>query len=201
MRTPSRRVVRLLGLATIPVAVVGSGLLVIGSSYSVFSATTSNPSSSWSTGSLHLTDDDSNAAMFNAADLKPGSTGTKCIAVTEDGSLPSTVKLFGTDYSTTKELGTYIDLTITAGTGGSFSSCDGFTPLATDSAVYSGTLADFAASSSGYSSGVPSTGAWQPGSGTQTRVYRITYRISSGAPNTSQSGNAAIGFTWEAETS
>ncbi len=77
----------------IPAALVASGIVVGTASYSAFSATTSNPTSNWSAGNVNLTDDDNNVALFTATGLKPGSTGTNCIAVTSTGSLPSTVKL------------------------------------------------------------------------------------------------------------
>ena len=70
-------------------AVLASGGLVWQSSYSAFSATTSNPTNNWSAGTVALSDDDSNTAMFTASNLKPGATGTKCIAVTSTGSRAS----------------------------------------------------------------------------------------------------------------
>src|SRR5262245_56233961 len=90
--------------AAVPMAVLASGGLVWQSSYSAFSATTSNPTNNWTAGTVALSDDDSNTAMFTASNLKPGATGTKCIAVTSTGSLASTVKLYGTSYATTNAL-------------------------------------------------------------------------------------------------
>src|SRR6185312_6458524 len=100
-----------------------------------------------------------NTAMFTASNLKPGSTGSKCIAVTSTGTLPSAVKLYGTAAATTNALSSWINLTITQGTGGSFGSCTGFTPLASGSSVYTGTLAAFASTATGYGNGV---GSWAP---------------------------------------
>ena len=127
----------------IPAALAVSGLVVAQSSYSAYSATTVNPTSNWATGTVALTDDDNNTAAFTASNLKPGSTGTRCIVVSSTGSLPSSVKLYGTGAATTKALASDINLTITQGTGGSFGSCTGYTPLTTGSSVYSGTLAGF----------------------------------------------------------
>ncbi len=186
--------------------VIVSGLLVTGSSYAVFSAPTSNAPNSWSAGSVTLADDDSNTAMFTVTGMKPGATGTKCILVTAGGSLASVVKLYTSQsspaYSTTNGLATYLNLTVTQGTGGTTSSCSGFTPLGTGSAVYSGTLAAFAASAPGFSSGRPASNAWAPaGAGSETRSYQFTYTLDPAAPNTVQNGTATIGFTWEAQNS
>jgi len=198
MSRPTARSARLAGWIAIPAAVVLSGALVAGGSYAAFSSTTVNPTSNWEAGTVQLADDDANTALFTASALKPGSTGTRCIAVTSSGSLASTVKLYGTGAATTKALSSSITLVITQGTGGSFGGgCAGFTPLASGSSVYSGTLAAFGAAATGYSTGV---GTWAPtGSATETRVYQITYAVDPAAPNTTQGGTASIGFTWEAQ--
>ena len=91
--------------AAIPAAVLASGAMVWQSSYSAFSATSASPTNNWSAGTVALSDDDSNTALFTATNLKPGATGVKCIAVTSTGSLASTVKLYGTSYNTTNNHG------------------------------------------------------------------------------------------------
>jgi hypothetical protein len=183
----------------IPAALVASGIVVGTASYSAFSATTSNPTSNWSAGSVALTDDDNNVALFTATALKPGSTGTNCIAVTSTGSLPSTVKLYGTGLTTTKALAASINLTITQGTGGGFGSCTGFTPLATGSGLYNGTVNDFGSNVATFANGV---GTWAPtGTASETRVYQFTYTVPTTAPSTVMGGTASLGFTWEADNS
>lgn len=197
MARPSRRTAWLLSAGTAAACLATGAAVVWQASYSAFSAPTSNPASNWAAGTVLLADDDANTAMFNASNLKPGSSGSKCIAVTSTGSLPSAVKLYGTGSSTTNALSSWITLTITQGTGGSFGSCTGFTPLASGSSVYSGTLASFASSATGYGNGL---GSWAPtGSGTDTRVFQIGYTFDPAAPNSTQGGTAAIGFTWEAQ--
>jgi hypothetical protein len=192
---PTRRTARLLKWAAIPAALLVSGIVVGQASYSAFNSTTSNPTNNWSAGTVALSDDDSNTAMFTATGLKPGSTGTKCIAVTSSGSLASNVNLYGTSPATTNALSTYIHLTVTQGTGGTSGSCTGFTPLATGSALYTGTLANFATTATNYATGL---GTWTPtGTAPETRTYEFTYTVDAATPNTSQGGTAAIGFTWE----
>jgi hypothetical protein len=186
-------------LAAILTGLLVSGGVVWQASYSAFSATTTNPTSNWSSGTVALSDDDTNTALFTASNLKPGATGTKCIAVTSTGSLASTVKLYGTGAATTNALSTYVNLTITQGTGGTFGSCTGFTPLGTGSSVFSGTLAGFASSATAFASGL---GTWAPtGTGSETRVFQLVYTLDPAVPNSAQAGTAALGFTWEAQNS
>jgi hypothetical protein len=197
MARPSTRLSRIVKWSAIPVALAASGVLVAQSSYSAFSATTSNPTNNWAVGTVALSDDDTNTAMFNASGLKPGSTGNKCIAVTSSGSLASAVKLYGTSPATTNALSSSITLGVVQGTGGSFGSCTGFPPLGTGSSVYSGSLAAFGSTATSYATGL---GSWAPtGSAAETRVFQFTYTVDAAAPNTTQGGTAAIGFTWEAQ--
>jgi hypothetical protein len=197
---PTRRTARLIKWGAIPAALLISGIVVGQASYSAFSSTTANPTNNWTAGTVALSDDDSNTAMFTATGLKPGSTGTKCIAVTSSGSLASDVKLYGTSSATTNALSSYIRLTIVQGTGGTSGSCTGFTPLATGSSILNnGTVASFATASTNYATGL---GAWTPtGTAPETRTFQFTYTVDAATPNTSQGGTAAIGFTWESQNS
>ncbi|CAN5234121.1 hypothetical protein BH11ACT2_BH11ACT2_06200 [soil metagenome] len=199
MHKITSRGMRVASWIAIPAALVASGVVVSAASYSAFSSVSENPASNWATGSVSLTDDDAGVAMFSATGLKPGSTGTKCIAVTSTGSLASAVKLYGTGAATTNSLSSYVNLVITQGTGGSFGSCTGFAALASGSAVFSGTLAGLATTATNYSTGL---GAWAPtGATSETRVYRFVYTVDAAAPNTTQSSTATISFAWEAQNS
>lgn len=198
-RRPRRTHARAITVGAVATGLLASGALVWGASYSAFSATTTNPTNNWSAGTVSLSDDDSNTAMFTAANLVPGSTGSQCIAVTSSGSAASAVKLYGTAPTTTKALANSLNVNITQGTGGSFGSCTGFTPLATGPSVFSGTLASFGSTASNYSSGL---GNWTPtGTASETRVYKVTYTLDANTPNSAQGGTAAVGFTWEAQNS
>jgi hypothetical protein len=185
--------------AALPVAIAASGFLVSQASYAAFSATTNNAANNWTSGTVALADDDASAAMFTATNLKPGATGSKCITVTSSGSLPSIVRLYGAGSATTKDLNTFLNVTVTAGNGGSFGSCTGFTPLGTGANVYTGTLAGFASAATDYATGL---GSWTTtGGSNETRSYKIDYTLVSSAPNSAQGGSASIGFTWEAQNS
>jgi hypothetical protein len=181
--------------AAVPMAVLASGALVWQSSYSAFSATTASPTNNWTAGTVALSDDDSDTAMFTASNLKPGATGTKCIAVTSSGSLASTVKLYGTSYSTTNALANNINLKIEEGTGATTASCAGFTGGTT---LYDGAMNTFGTTKTSFATGVSS---WAPTGGNATKSYRITYTLSSSTPDSAQGGTAALGFTWESQNS
>lgn len=196
MRTNSHleqsRLARVLKWAAIPAGIAASAALVWGSSYAAFSATTESPDNNWSAGTVKLTDDDAGSAAFVAANLKPGATGSSCLTVTSTGSLPAAVKLFGTGAAATKDLASFLDLTIEEGTGGGFGSCAEFTATGT---AYAGTLGDFGTTRASYGAGV---GTWRTtGSGAETRTYKVTYTLRETTPNTAQGGTAGIAFTWE----
>lgn len=189
--TPARLVV-------LPLALIASGLVVAQASYSAYSATTTNPESNWATGSVALRDDDAGTALFTVENAKPGTSGTRCITVTSTGDLPSSVKFYVTDASSTNDLALAMDVTITQGTGGSFGSCDGFTPLPTGATLYSGNMAWLGMTAYGYGNGL---GSWTPtGDADETRTYKVDYRIAADAPNTTQGGTATGGLTWEAQS-
>ena len=198
MSVPSSAAVKIAKLAVVPLALVASGVVVSQASYSAYSASTSNPTSNWTSGTVALSDDDSSTALFTATNLKPGSTGEKCIVVTSTGSLPASVKLYGTGAATTKGLSSQINLSVTQGSGGSFGSCTGFTAAASGASVYSGTVAGLGSSATSYASGV---GSWTTAGGApaESRTYRVVYTLADTAPDSTQGGTASLGLTWEAQ--
>lgn len=185
--------------ASVGVSLLVSAALIWQLSYSAFSSVTVVPTSNFTAGSVVLSDDDSSTVMFIATGLRPGSTGTKCIVVTSTGTLASTVKLYATDYTAFNALGDHLNMAVDEGTGGSFSAsgpstCTGFV---SEGNQFTGTLAAFAATSTDFATGV---GNWAPaGAGSPTRTFRLTYTLDSATPNSSQSGTAAVGLTWEAQ--
>lgn len=200
MRTATPRAARLAAVIGVPLALVASGLVVSNASYSAFSAQTSNPTSNWTTGSVKLTDNDADVALFSAVNLKPGSTGTNCITVTSTGSLPSTVKLYGTGaVNVSSDLGLKTTLKIEQGTG----TCQAFVAAGTGGTVYDGTLAAFQTARSSYANGADAwvttgnpTGVDSPA---ENRLYKFTYTVASDLLNTSQGVNVKQGFTWEVQ--
>src|SRR5262245_35312701 len=67
--------------------------------HSSFTATAKNEGNSFQTGSISLTDNDSEQVLFDAHGLEPASAPiAKCVKVSygSDGALKSSVRLFGT---------------------------------------------------------------------------------------------------------
>lgn len=179
-------VVRLMAIAA---ALLMLTALVVNRSRAAFSATTSNTGNSFTTGTVVLTDDDSDTAMFSAVDMTPGSPVVRCIALTYSGTnTPATIRSYGTS---TGSLPTYLDTTIEVGTGGAFGSCSGFTPAST---IYNGTLANFSATHTNWSTGLATyTAAVNP----TTRTLRFTLDVQDNPAAQGQSATAA--FTFEAQ--
>ncbi|HET9518703.1 MAG TPA: hypothetical protein VFO77_13355 [Actinoplanes sp.] len=165
-----------------------SGMLVWGSSSALFSGTTANPTSSWTAGTVSLSDDDSATAMFSVASIQPGDSGSKCITVTYTGNVNANVRLYATLGGT--GLGTYLDTTVEQGTGGSFASCTGFSSETSTT----GTLAAFAAARTNYATGF---GTWAPTANGQTRTYKIAWSVQS--DNGAANKTATLALTWEAQ--
>ncbi len=102
--------------------------MVYQASYAAFSGQTRNSGNDWSTGSVNLTDDDNGSARFQVANMLPGDTDTKCIKVTANASVASTVKGYSVNpVPSSSGLENRIFVTIKDGTGGSFADCAGFT--------------------------------------------------------------------------
>ena len=181
------------------------GVLAGFGTWSAFSSTTANEGNKFVAGTVAISDNDGDAAMFNLTGLKPGepgASGAKCIEVSYTGSLEGAVKLYGSTTSGT--LGTYLNLKVTRGTIASptFSSCENFTADATEyitgkgnGVVYDGTLANF-----------PSTAAAgiQYPSSNWAKDTKAVYKFEASVQDTaSAQGKDATGvkFTWEATSS
>ena len=179
------------GLTVAGGVAVSSGVMWQASS-AAFTASTGTAANTWNAGTVALTDDDSGTAMFAATNLRPGSTGDKCITVTYNGSLSAGVKLYGTAVS--GALSPYVDLVIEEGSGGGSGSCSGFTPSGT---AFTGTLASFGSTKTGFATGV---GTFTPSGSGQQKTFHISYTVNAATPDTAQNATAAATFTWEANS-
>ncbi|WP_295826491.1 hypothetical protein [uncultured Microbacterium sp.] len=187
---------RIATVIAVPMAFMAAGVLVSTSSYAAFSDTSSNQQNSWRAGTVQLDDDDAGRALFTAGNARPGDGGTNCIAVTSTGSLASQVRLYADDVSGTAGLAEHLVLRIEQGTGGGYGTCEGFTPQST---VFDGRLSGFTGAHSSYGSGAPT---WSPtGGASETRTFRITWKLADEAPNAVQGGTATTSFVWEAQNS
>ncbi len=147
-------------------------------SLSAFNSRSDNMGQTFAAGTVQISDDDVDAAMFNLTGQKPGTTTERCIRVTYGGSLGAQVKLYSD--SSIGALGPHLNLTITPGTQASsaFPSCAGFTAGA-EGALFDGTLAGFAGSHSDWATGLadPGPGAaatWAQG---DSVVYRFSVSV------------------------
>ena len=192
-------------IGAIPVGLMISGVLVWQSSYAAFTAVASGGSNSWSAGTVSLSGDDGSAstgagvasALFSPTNLKPGSTGVKCVAVTYGGSLASNVRVYVEPLSAASaDLAAQLDIKIEEGAGGTFSNCSGFVADATPALTT--TLANLAATKTDFATGY---GAWAPGAAAATKTYRFTYTLKSTAPNSVQGKSASATVVWEAQNS
>lgn len=182
------------GFVAVPLVAGLSSLLLTGAAVA-FSSTTSNPTNSFSAGTLNLTNNDTVAANATISGLVPGSTGSRCFAVTSTGSLPSAVKLYDTLGSDTNSLASYLSVTISQGTG-TDSLCSDFTALSSGATLYTGLLSGLSTASS-FATGL---GGWTPtGTASETRDFKVAYTLLSTAPNTSQNSAAPFTLIWEAQ--
>jgi hypothetical protein len=191
-----------------------SGTLVWSASNAAFTGYTTNPTNTWTTGTVSLTDDDTGVdnatgtAMFNAAGLVPGSTGTRCIRVSYTGNASAGVRLYSSAVAdSTPSLLQYVTMTITEGTGtaefDNTPDCTNFTPDSGSPTLYNSTLepgTGFTAKTT-WATGVYNTSTpWTP-SGAATKVYKFVYTLSAAlADNTLQGKTATVAFRWEAKT-
>jgi len=181
-------------LATVAalIGLVLHGLFTWAGTSAMFTAKTLNPTNAWATGAVSITDDDGGVAMFNATGLVPGVTGSHCITVSYGGTVTSAVKLYAS--ASAGSLAPYINLTVNEGTGGSYASCTGFTPVG--GADYAGTLSYFTAAKTAFGNGV---GTWAPTSNGQTRTYQFIYTLDSATPSAMQNAATTATFQWEAQ--
>ena len=191
------------GLTFLVLALVGITMRV--GTWSAFSATTDNAGNTFSAGTVTLADNDAGTAMLSLSNAKPGNTDTGCITVTYTGSLPSTVRLYGTTTGT--GLDQYLDLKITRGSFSSppaFDSCTGFTADATNyigagaGVIYNGTLQGYA---DNYTAGLvdPTAGTPESWTNPESHVYQIQVTLQNN--DLAQGKNASQTFTWEARNS
>jgi hypothetical protein len=164
--------------------------------FSAFSATTVNAGNTFDAGTVVLTDNDSNTAMYNIVDAEPNDVVVRCIRVTYSGSLASTVRLYTT--TPVNAFGQYVTLSIDKGTmpAAAFPTCNTFS---SESTIFSGTLSSFAAGNTNWATGAPAN----PGVQTQwnqndSLVYRFTLTMQDN-PAATGGTSGTHSFTWEAQ--
>ena len=200
MRSPSRRTQKVLVAATTPVAVVCAAAMVYQASYAAFSGQTRNSGNDWSTGSVTLSDDDNGSARFQVSNMVPGSTDTKCLTVTANASVASTVKAYTVNpVPSTSGLEERVFISIRHGSGGSYASCSGFQSAGT---VLPPTSLAVLANANDFSKGV---GGWSVPAGTTSKTYEITWSfdttgLTQAQVDRFQGTRTGIDVQWEMQT-
>ncbi|KRE94771.1 hypothetical protein ASG76_10290 [Nocardioides sp. Soil774] len=173
MQSPGTATTKVLATIATPLALVALGATVYQASYAAFTGQTRNSGNEWATGSVKLTDDDNGAARFRVANMLPGDTQTKCITVTADASVASTVKGYAINpVTSTVGLENRVKVTIENGTGGSFADCTGF--VASGPALVNDQPLSAIAQVNSYETGF---GGWSVAPGVSSKTYRMTWRF------------------------
>jgi hypothetical protein len=174
-----------------------------GATYAAFRATSANGGNRIEAGSVKLSDNGDGSNLMSMSGAVQGDTTSACIKVTYGGSLPATVRLYGT--TTGSGLDQYLDLRVTRGVYSpstpAFKSCTNFQPDGTDyigsgnGVVYNGTLQGYA---DDYASGLvdPTSGSPESWTTGEVHVYRFDVTVQSNFA--AQGKNAAQTFRWEA---
>ena len=201
MKSPGKKTTQALAIVATPLALVALGASVYQASYAAFTGQTRNSGNEWATGSVKLTDDDNGAARFRVANMLPGDTQTKCITVTADASVPSTVKGYAINpVTSTARLEDRVKVTIESGNGGSFADCTGFTAVGAPhvSDVPLSSIAQVNTFEAGF-------GGWAVDTGVSSKTYRMTWRfdtegMSQAQIDAMQGAKTGIDMQWEMQS-
>jgi hypothetical protein len=180
------------------------GLVASAATWSNLNSTATNPSNSFAAGTVTI-GSNFGSSVLSVTDVKPGPVATGCIQITYTGTLPATVKLYGTGGGT--GLNQYLTVVATRGTFSgtpASGSCTGFTADTTNyisqgaGVVYSGTVASWPASAAAAqadpTAATPET--WTTG---ETHAYQFQFTL---ANNTAAQGlTGTETFTFEADDS
>jgi hypothetical protein len=176
------------------VVAVGGALAGFGV-FAAFSGTTSNPGNTFAAGTVTLTDNDGDVALYpNTASAVPGVNYDRCIRVTYTGTLDSTVKLYTSAISAD---GSKVSIQVDKSAIGAQADCSDF-GAATN--VYATTpLSMFGSSHSSYANGL----AVNPGAATKwVQNDAVTFRFRLTIPDLPANEGVSVGafaLTWEAQ--
>ena len=222
MRTMRVSTTRLGTAAALAAAMLITGGMVYNASYAAFSATTTNPGNTWSTGTIAITNDQNAAAVFNLTTVKPDTTtstlnppgtgaftasnansgGSACIKVTYTGTSTADIKLYATLTNTGTDggLGQFLLFDIDTGTN----TAPGADPTC---ATYTSTtyLHGTATNTNVYLNAVPTTygtalAGWNAATNNTSKWYRLSWLLPASVANTAQNEQVQATFTWEARS-
>jgi hypothetical protein len=175
--------------------------VLLSGTVSAFNAVTSNPATGVSAATVLISDNDGGAGQISLPNIKPGDTFAGCVAVTYNGTVPSTVVMYGTPGGT---LATYLDMKVTRGTIPGTPdpySCAGFTADTTNyisrgaGVIYDATLGGWPATS-GAGLADPPTGTAETWTQGESHVYLIQMTLQDTIA--AQGKTSTQSFSWEA---
>jgi hypothetical protein len=181
------------------------GLLASAATWSNLNSSATNPSNSFATGTVTIGSNSGSSAVLSLTNARPGAVSTGCMQVTYSGTLPATVKLYGTGGGA--GLNQYLTLVVTRGTFSgtpAAGSCTGFTADTTNyisqgpGVMYSGTLANWPATAA--TAQVDPTGA-SPESWTTGETHGYQFQVTLGSNTAAQGLTGSETFTFEADNS
>jgi hypothetical protein len=169
-------------------------VLTMGRSRAAFTAQASNDDNFFAAGSVVLTDNDAEQAMFNLENMAPGDDEQRCIVVTYGGTLfPAPIRLYST---VAGDLAEHLNLTVRVGTmtgDPDPGSCDGFSHSG-GAPLFGGTLAGFGSTHSDWDSGAA---VWTAGSADTVRALRFTVELPADVDDAAQGQEATADFVFE----
>jgi len=177
------------------ILVFGTALTIgAGLAFPALSSSTSNAADVFSAGTVSVSDNDSGAATMTLTNARPDATTSGCIAVTYNGTLGATVRIYATITGT---LGPYVQLKVDRGTlSGSFPSCTGFVLDGVDykglgaGVLYNGLLSAFPTTS-----GAAVTDPAATWSSSDSHGYRLTATLQNN--DLAQGLSANVTFIWQ----
>jgi hypothetical protein len=180
------------------------GLLASAATWSNINSTANNPTNSFAAGTVAI-GSNFGTSVLSVTDVKPGPVATGCIQVTYTGTLPATVKLYGTGGGS--GLNQYLTVVVTRGTFSgtpSPGSCTGFTADTTNyisqgaGVIYSGTVANWPATAAAAQAD-PTAASPESWGTSETHAYQFQFTL---ANNTAAQGlTGTETFTFEADDS
>ncbi len=159
----------------LPIASLLAAVSIAGVSGATFSASTTNPLNSYSTGSFAMANSRNATHIFSASNLKPGDTVVGTVTITNSGSLPATVSLTEASVTNTFEDKSKLSVTVTDVTS------PGSPAVLVNNRQF-GTLGT-----------VATPGVWAAG---EARTYEFRVRLDSSATNAERAKAASATYDW-----
>jgi spore coat-associated protein N len=178
-------------LGALATVLAAAGLTV--ASGADFTASSANPSNTFTTGTLTMSNSADNAAVLTASNLRPGNSATGTVDIANTGSLSGAFTLTKSSVTDTDSANPLSGkLNVVVDDCGAFSGSTAPTCGDVDDVnKYSGTLADM--STSGH--GVNALGTF---AGNDKHRYQFRVTLDTSAGNAYQGDSSTAAFTWNA---